>query len=43
MTRTHFAREDVLGATLVAYGGGAASVKPWVRRDQFVKFGRVVR
>ena len=43
MTRAHFAREDVLGATLVAYGGGALVVNEWVRRDQFSKLCRVIR
>jgi len=37
------AREHLLGATVWAYGGGGASVKPWTRRDDFSRFWRVAR
>ncbi|WP_435099518.1 hypothetical protein [Halarchaeum sp. P4] len=37
------AREHLLGATVWAYGAGGARVRPWIRRDQFSGFWRVVR
>lgn len=39
--RASIAREHVLGATIWAYGGGGASVKPWTRSDDFSRFWRV--
>ncbi|WP_155119954.1 hypothetical protein [Haloarcula rubripromontorii] len=35
------AREHLLGATVWAYGGGSASVKPWTRREHFSQFWRI--
>ncbi|WP_255491944.1 hypothetical protein [Haloarcula sp. JP-L23] len=35
------AREHLLGATVWAYGGGTAIVKPWTSRDHFSRFWRV--
>ncbi len=32
-------REHLHGATIWAYGGGEASVKPWVHSHQFSRFG----
>jgi len=38
-----FAREHVLGATVCAYGGGGARVRPWNRREDFPRLRRVAR
>lgn len=35
--RTAIAREHLLGATVWAYGGGAARVRPWTQTRQFSK------
>ncbi|EJN61580.1 hypothetical protein HSB1_06210 [Halogranum salarium B-1] len=32
-------REHLFGATVWAYGAGAASVVPWTHRDHFSRFG----
>lgn len=43
MTRSRraIAREHILGATIWAYGGGAATVHPWTRREHFSRFWRI--
>ncbi len=41
MTRTAIARIHVLGATIWAFGGGGARVKPWTRSKDFSRFWRV--
>lgn len=35
--RVSIAREHLFGATVWAYGGGAARVRPWDRRREFSK------
>jgi len=39
MCRT-IAREHLLGATVWAYGGGAARVQPWESPEHFSRFWR---
>ncbi|MCD2202759.1 hypothetical protein [Halobacterium sp. KA-6] len=41
-SRRAIAREHVLGATVWAFGGGGARVRPWTRRDQLPKLKRAV-
>jgi hypothetical protein len=37
MSRRSIAREHVLGATIWAYGRGAARVVPWTRREHYAR------
>ena len=37
------AREHLLGATVWAYGGGAARVRAWTRRDDFSRLRGVAQ
>ncbi|WP_373190013.1 hypothetical protein [Halolamina sp.] len=37
--RRSIAREHLYGATVWAYGGGAARVRPWDHPHQFSRFG----
>ncbi|MGZ0745718.1 hypothetical protein [Haloparvum sp. AD34] len=39
---TSIAREHVLGATIWAYGGGAARVSPWTSGDDLSRFWRLL-
>jgi hypothetical protein len=39
--RRSIAREHLLGATVWAYGGGGARVRPWTQCEQFSRFGGV--
>ncbi|WP_435359316.1 hypothetical protein [Haloarchaeobius sp. DFWS5] len=41
-SRCAIAREHLLGATVWAYGAGAAVVRPWTRREDFSRFRRAV-